>query len=251
MTSSRSAPALVATAIALAAALGLGACSTTSGGTPVTLSTTTTAGADLGPTTSTTAEPDAAAGTKLFVYAPEAGDCIDLRATTDNGATTTRDLPEADATPHGSNELILRLDCELPHQYEVIAVASADLPGEPDDGRADHGRQEAVPSRVLDLRGHAVPDLRPGGRLGAPQRRPTRPWRPADRLPRVRHHRQAHRVGARLGPLARIDPAGAGPTGSTGRSLSGPRSGAGASHRTRAAPRRGRALAQARSNASP
>jgi hypothetical protein len=131
MSSSRLAPALLVAALA---ALGLGACSSTSGGTPVTLSTTTTAGAvDPGPTTSTTAEPDASQGKQLFVYAPQEGDCIDLRATGDGGAATTRALPDANATPHGSKELILRLDCNLPHQYEVIAVVDTGLTGEPDD----------------------------------------------------------------------------------------------------------------------
>ena len=132
MTRPRLAPALLSAV--LVAGVALGACSTTSGGTPVTLSTPTTAAtADPGPTTSTTAEPDASVGKQLFVYAPEVGDCIDLRATGDQGASTTRTLPDANATPHGSKELILRLDCNLPHQYEVIAVVPAGLPGTPDE----------------------------------------------------------------------------------------------------------------------
>jgi hypothetical protein len=132
MTPSRTAP--VVLAAALVGAVALGACSTTSGGTPVSLSTTTTApAAEAGPTTSTTAEPDASVGKQLFVYAPSEGDCIDLRATGDGGATTTRARPDANATPRGSNELILRLDCSLPHQYEVIAVVDSGLTGEPDE----------------------------------------------------------------------------------------------------------------------
>lgn len=132
MTRPHTAPALLLAAV-LAGML-LGACSTTSGGTPVTLSTTTTAGAaDPGPTTSTTAEPAAAAGKQLFVYAPQEGDCIDLRATGDQGASTTRALPDANATPHDPKELILRLDCNLPHQYEVIGVVSPSLAGTPDE----------------------------------------------------------------------------------------------------------------------
>lgn len=117
------------------AALGaaLAGCSSTSGGTPVTLSTTTTAPVDPGPTTSTTAEPAAGLGTELFVYAPVEGDCIDLRATGVEGATTTRAVPEPDGTPRGSNQLVLRLDCALPHQYEVVGVVEADLPSDPDD----------------------------------------------------------------------------------------------------------------------
>ena len=62
------------------------------------------------------------------------GDCIDLRATGDQGAASTRAEPDANATPHGSNELILRLDCNLPHQYEVIARGPRRPPGrQPDE----------------------------------------------------------------------------------------------------------------------
>jgi hypothetical protein len=100
----------------------------------VTLSTTTTAPAgDTGPTTTTTAEPPASAGREFFVYAPVEGDCIDLRATADGGSTTTRERPDVDATPRARTELILRLPCELPHQYEVIAVVDAGLPRDASD----------------------------------------------------------------------------------------------------------------------
>ena len=121
------------------------ACSTTSGGTPVTLSTTTTAGADAGPTTSTTAEPSASAGQELFVYAPVEGDCIDLRATGDQGPVTTRSQPDENATPRSPNELILRLPCDLPHQYEVIAVVEAGLPGEPDEAALETAAKRLCP----------------------------------------------------------------------------------------------------------
>lgn len=125
----RAAPLATAVVAVLAGLAGLAGCSTTSGGTPVTLSTTTTAGAgDEGPTTTTTAEPPASAGKELFVYAPIEGDCIDLRVTANGGAVTTRERPDVDATPRGTNELVLRLPCELPHQYEVIAVVDPGLP---------------------------------------------------------------------------------------------------------------------------
>lgn len=125
----RSAPFAAAVVAALAGLAALAGCSTTSGGTPVTLSTTTTAPAGgEGPTSTTTAEPPASAGKELFVYAPVEGDCIDLRATADGGAATTRERPDVDATPRNKNELILRLPCDLPHQYEVIAVVDAGLP---------------------------------------------------------------------------------------------------------------------------
>jgi hypothetical protein len=130
-------PRLAATLLLALAASGLAACSTTSGGTPVTLSTTTTVpvGED-GPTTTTTAEPPASAGKELYVYAPVEGDCIDLRATGQDGPATTRTNPEDDATPRGENELILRLPCDLPHQYEVISVVTAEVAGDTDDDAA-------------------------------------------------------------------------------------------------------------------
>jgi len=125
--------ALVATLLVAVAALAGASCSTTSGGTPVTLSTTTTEVVDPGETTTTTAEPAAGLGTELFVYSPVEGDCIDLRARTADGAATTRALPDPDATPRGSDQLVLRLDCGLPHQYEVLAVVQADLPSGADE----------------------------------------------------------------------------------------------------------------------
>lgn len=156
MSCSRLAPALLVAALA---AIGLGACSTTSGGTPVTLSTTTTAGAaDPGPTTSTTAEPDASQGKQLFVYAPQEGDCIDLRATGDGGAATTRSQPDANATPHGSTELILRLDCNLPHQYEVIAVVDPGIAGEPDDAALITAAKQLCPPAFAGFVGKPYQD---------------------------------------------------------------------------------------------
>ena len=133
MTRLRSAPAIVILLAVLGAVAGLASCSTTSGGTPVTLSTTTTTTVDPGPTTSTTAEPAASEGKAFYLYAPAEGDCVDLRASGAQGAASTRAEPDANATPHGSNEMILRLDCNLPHQYEVIAVVPAGLPGQPDE----------------------------------------------------------------------------------------------------------------------
>lgn len=127
-------PVLVGLLGLLLAVLVAAGCSTTSGGTPVTLSTTTTVDpATDGPTTSTTAEPKASEGKELYVYAPVEGDCIDLRATSDDGPATTRSRPEPNATPRGSNELVLRLDCGLPHQYEVISVVPSGLTGDPGD----------------------------------------------------------------------------------------------------------------------
>lgn len=59
------------------------------------------------PGTSTTEAP-LDAGKQIFVYTPEVGDCFDRREV---------------AGPGGAmNEVVLVLDCELPHQFEVFAV---------------------------------------------------------------------------------------------------------------------------------
>jgi hypothetical protein len=42
-------------------------------------------------------------------------------------AVTTRAVPTADATLKSDKDVILRLNCDLPHQYEVIATPSAGL----------------------------------------------------------------------------------------------------------------------------
>ncbi|MCU0309693.1 MAG: septum formation family protein [Acidimicrobiales bacterium] len=84
-----------------------------------TVATTTTA-----PTT--TVPPGATASTQLplgegrelFVYNPEPGQCFDLRAT----ETGERLALRADATRVGDGEVVVLLDCTLPHQYEVTAV---------------------------------------------------------------------------------------------------------------------------------
>jgi hypothetical protein len=128
MPSSRTASFLLAGLLAGAAAAG---CSTSSSASTPPTSGATTA---VAPATTTTLEPEASVGTELYVYAPVEGDCIDLRAHGDQGAATTRAVPGEDATPHASSQLILRLGCDLPHQYEVISVVDAELPpGAPAD----------------------------------------------------------------------------------------------------------------------
>ena len=88
-------------------------------------SSTTTAAA--GPSTTTTMEPEAGVGRISFVYGPEVGDCIDLRSVATGRAVTTRAVPTADATLKSDKDVMLRLSCDLPHQYEVIAVVNAGL----------------------------------------------------------------------------------------------------------------------------
>lgn len=130
MPTSRTVPALLTSILVVGAALALVGCSTTTGGAPLVTTTVTTAANAL-PVTTTTSEPAASEGKQFFVYAPVEGDCIDLRSTGDGGAATTQAAPDDDATPRSSSQLILRLDCQLPHQYEVIAVVPAGLRTDP------------------------------------------------------------------------------------------------------------------------
>jgi hypothetical protein len=109
------------------ASLALVACSSssTSSSTPATTASTTTTAP--GPTTTTTLEPEAGVGRISFVYGPVTGDCIDLRSVATGRAVTTRAVPTADATLKNDKDVMLRLNCDLPHQYEVIATPSAGL----------------------------------------------------------------------------------------------------------------------------
>ncbi|CAB4599177.1 unannotated protein [freshwater metagenome] len=119
---------LISLVAALAvASLAMSACSSSSKSSSspsTTASTTTTA---PGPTTTTTLEPEAGVGRISFVYGPVVGDCIDLRSVATGKAVTTRALPAADATMKSEKDVMLRLSCDLPHQYEVIATPSAGL----------------------------------------------------------------------------------------------------------------------------
>ncbi|MBU3702274.1 MAG: hypothetical protein FGM58_09545 [Acidimicrobiia bacterium] len=93
--------------------------------------TTTTAPAPTASTTSTTMEPESGVGRLSYVYGPSVGDCIDLRSMATGRAVTTRATPAQDATQKSDKDVILRLGCDLPHQYEVMAVLDAGLPRDP------------------------------------------------------------------------------------------------------------------------
>ena len=101
------------------------------------LTVTTTTSTAPGPETTTTLEPEGGVGRQFFVYSPTIGDCVDLRAMVDGKAVTTRALPGIDGTPKSAKQLILRLDCDLPHQYEVIGAVSAGLPSSPEPTNAE------------------------------------------------------------------------------------------------------------------
>ena len=115
-------------AVVLIASGAVAACSSSSSesstSTTASKSTTTTV---AGPATTTTLEPEAGVGRISYVYGPEVGDCIDLRSVANGRAVTTRAVPTADATLKSDKDVMLRLSCELPHQYEVIAVPNAGL----------------------------------------------------------------------------------------------------------------------------
>jgi hypothetical protein len=109
----------------------LGACSSSSKSSTPSSTTTTTTTAAPGETTTTTLEPEAGVGRLSFVYGPAVGDCIDLRSMASGKAATTRAVPAVDATLKTEKDVILRLSCDLPHQYEVIATPTAELPATP------------------------------------------------------------------------------------------------------------------------
>ena len=113
-------------AFVVVAALALASCSSSSTSSPsaTTASTTTTA---PGPTTTTTLEPEAGVGRISFVYGPVVGDCIDLRSVATGKAVTTRATPAVDATMKSDKDVMLRLNCDLPHQYEVTSTPEAGL----------------------------------------------------------------------------------------------------------------------------
>jgi hypothetical protein len=93
--------------------------------------TTTTTVAPSENSTTTTLEPEAGVGKLLYLYTPVIGDCIDHRTMTDGRASTTRSTPDQNATLRASGQVIVRLDCERPHQYEVIFVDTMDVAKSP------------------------------------------------------------------------------------------------------------------------
>jgi len=117
-------------ALAVTIAIALGSCTTSSK--PANRSATTTSTvAAAASTTSTTMEPESGVGRLSYVYGPSVGDCIDLRSMATGRAVTTRATPGQDATQKSDKDVILRLGCDLPHQYEVMAVLDAGLPRDP------------------------------------------------------------------------------------------------------------------------
>jgi hypothetical protein len=86
-----------------------------------TAATTTTAA----PETTTTTAPPLEAGRQVFVYTPAVGQCFDRRQ-----------LEERPTSGPQQTDIVLVLDCSLPHENEVFDVlelpdAGSDYPGEP------------------------------------------------------------------------------------------------------------------------
>jgi len=102
------AKALVLLAAVVAAAGLLGGCS----GDDAAPSSTTIGTAPPVETTTTT-EPPLEAGTQIFVYIPKTGDCFDRRKIPGQNKKQT--------------EVVLKLDCQLPHRYEVYATVDAPI----------------------------------------------------------------------------------------------------------------------------
>jgi hypothetical protein len=89
--------------------------------------TTTSTAITLPPETTTTTELPLSAGRQLTRYTPEVGDCFDRRK--------AEGIDPKTAKPREPDEeVILRLDCNQPHSFEVFAVVditTPDFPGEP------------------------------------------------------------------------------------------------------------------------
>ncbi len=102
-------PLLVTVGLAVAVATLVGACSGTE-----TNQTSTTTGTPPPPETTTTTEAPLEAGKQIFVYVPAVGDCFDKRKVAGQANKQT--------------EIVLKLDCSLPHQYEVFGTTDFVLP---------------------------------------------------------------------------------------------------------------------------
>jgi len=76
-------------------------------------------------------EPEAGAGRISFVYGPTVGDCVDHRSVASGKPVTVNKLPIPDGSIKAEKDVIFRLSCDLPHQYEIIEVTEAGLPSQP------------------------------------------------------------------------------------------------------------------------
>ncbi|MCU0267440.1 MAG: hypothetical protein MUF83_02215 [Acidimicrobiales bacterium] len=103
--------ALRALAAACAVVLGAAACSGDDGGDASTATTTTQP-----PETTTTTEVPLEQGTQVFVFEPSVGDCFDRRTLESTGPTDPAD------------QIVLVLDCELPHSFEVFGLHDVPIP---------------------------------------------------------------------------------------------------------------------------
>jgi len=105
--------------------------STTASVTKIDPTTSTSAAPDDTPSTTTTLEPEAGIGTQFYLYTPVVGDCIDRRTVVDGRAVTNRSTPDPDASLKVSGQVIIRFDCERPHQYEVIYADTTSIAASP------------------------------------------------------------------------------------------------------------------------
>ncbi|CAB4946987.1 MAG: hypothetical protein F2837_08235 [Actinobacteria bacterium] len=122
--------AVCAVAVVASTLTGCGS-STTSSVVKLDPTSTTTAAPDDTPSTTTTLEPEAGAGTQFYLYTPVTGDCIDRRTIVDGKAVTNRSTPDPDASLSVSGQVIIRFDCERPHQYEVIYTDTTEVAASP------------------------------------------------------------------------------------------------------------------------
>ena len=71
--------------------------------------------------TTDTTETPLVAGTQIFVYTPTVGDCYEKR-------TIASSSGQGNTQNGSANDIVLLLDCTLPHQNEVFAIVEYPLP---------------------------------------------------------------------------------------------------------------------------
>jgi len=111
--------------LAVALAVATAALVSCTSGSQTVATTTTGPSTTTVPETTTTTEPPMGSGRQLFVYNPEAGQCFDVRAISSGAAVALN----TNATPRNEDQVILLLDCAIPHQYEVAGIVEVPLPG--------------------------------------------------------------------------------------------------------------------------
>jgi hypothetical protein len=123
---------LTAVAVAVAVAATLAGCSAKQDAAPP-----TTTGTTQPPETTTTTEAPLTAGRQVYVWTPQAGECFDKRK------------PD----PKKPDEVVLLLDCNLPHSYEVVGTVEVPGPVFPGELAMTEQGKKACPKQFKEYVG--------------------------------------------------------------------------------------------------